>query len=132
MNFRIDFIFSYWIFFWFILYYFNLIKYSPKFAILLGIIIDLILLFAMIYYKTNIDIILKFILIILIIKIYPYYKMYKEPIKLIDIQVSILVFLIYLMWIHKNGNTMIDYYNKMAKSLIEGKSETPFMYFLKK
>ena len=51
MALRIDLVFSYWMFFWYILYAFKLTKYSPKFIIGLGIIENFIMLLLMFYYK---------------------------------------------------------------------------------
>jgi len=35
---RIDLVFSYWVYFWYILYAFKITNYSPKFPLILGLI----------------------------------------------------------------------------------------------
>jgi hypothetical protein len=131
MALRIDLVFSYWLFIWYILYYINLIKYSPKFVIGLGIIENFIMLLFMFYYKTKIDTIMYFILINTIIKIIPYYMMRNEHIKLSDIKATIIIFIIYCIWVYLNGGTVIEYHNKIFESLIYSKNETPFLHFIK-
>ena len=42
---RVDLVFSYWIYAWFILYFLNYIKYSPKFALTLGLLDNIVMLF---------------------------------------------------------------------------------------
>ena len=49
---RLDFIFSYWIFLWYILYFFTIVKYSPKFILYVAMI-DNVLLFSMLIYKKS-------------------------------------------------------------------------------
>ena len=70
----IDTIFSYWIFGWYLLYEFKYIKYSPKLALIIGLISNTILLFLMIIYKNNIINILLFCIVQLFIKIIPLWR----------------------------------------------------------
>ena len=65
---RIDYIFSYWIFLWWILYMLKIVKYNPKLAILLGIIENSVILIHKIAYKKYCSL-LPFIIINTIIKI---------------------------------------------------------------
>lgn len=127
MALRIDLVFSYWMFFWYILYAFKFTKYSPKFIIGLGIIENFIMLLLMFYYKTKSITIIYFIIINFFIKIVPFYMMLNEKIKISDIYATIVIFLIYSLWVYLNGETVIEYHNKIFDSLIYNKNETPFM-----
>jgi hypothetical protein len=127
MALRIDLVFSYWIFFWYILYAFNVTKYSPKIVIGLGIIENFIMLLLMFYYKTKKDTIIKFIIINFFIKIVPFYMILNDKIKITDIYATIFLFIIYSLWVYLNGETIIEYHNKIFESLIYNKNETPFM-----
>lgn len=94
-------IFSYWIFIWFILYYINFIKYNPLFILLCAYIFTF---FELIYLsKTKISNynFIKFIIINIIIKFLPILLIIKFPIKinLIDIYISIYLFIIYYLFI---------------------------------
>ena len=42
---RIDFIFSYWLFFWFLLYKFNITNYNPYIGLIIGLLSILLCLF---------------------------------------------------------------------------------------
>ena len=50
---RIDFIFSYWIFFWFVIYQMKLVSYNPKNAIIFSIWINVIMLLYLIHNKSS-------------------------------------------------------------------------------
>ena len=131
MTIRIDFVFSYWIFAWFLLYYFKITSYNPFFALIIASIENICLLFLMIYYKVNISHIIQFIIINFFIKMLPLIYLWKSKIILRDIIATFIFFLFYLLWLKINNQKDIfqaqkDIYN----SLIHGKSETPFMAFI--
>lgn len=130
MALRIDLVFSYWMFFWYILYAFKFTNYSPKFIIGLGIIENFIMLLLMFYYKTKSITILYFIIINFFIKIVPFYMMLNEKIKISDIYATIILFMVYSVWVYLNGVTVVEYHNKIFDSLIYNKNETPFMSFM--
>jgi hypothetical protein len=50
---RTDLVFSYWIYVWFILYIFNITSYSPKFALILGLFDNIIMLLLMFYFGSK-------------------------------------------------------------------------------
>lgn len=129
---RFDFIFSYWIFIWFILYLYNITSYSPKFALILGLLNNIIILLLMIRYKTNNIIIFNFIIINTLIKVLPIYYLRNEVIYEKDINISIILFLIFILWLHLNNKTLFSSIKTTYNSLIYGTYETPFMNLLKK
>ena len=104
---RTDLVFSYWIFFWYLLYALKLTKYSPKFALLFGIIDNIILLVLMIAFGSSKRTIFYFILINTLIKGLPYYTLIKEPIKLSDIYFTGLLLLVFVIWLHINKQSLI-------------------------
>ena len=114
---RSDFIFSYWIFAWFLLYYFNIVKYSPKFVIILGLIENFFLLMFLLIYKSSLYKITKFIVINTIIKVIPLYLVWNDKIINRDIYATIILFLIYLLWLYLNGG--IEYFYISYKKLIK-------------
>lgn len=81
----------------------------------------------MFYYKTKSITIIYFIIINFFIKIVPFYMMINEKIKISDIYATIVLFLIYCLWVYLNGETVIEYHNKIFDSLIYNKNETPFI-----
>jgi hypothetical protein len=129
---RADLVFSYWIYVWYILYMFKLTKYSPKFALLFGIIDNIILLFLMILFGSNKRTIFYFILINSLIKVLPYYTLKKEVIKLSDIYFTCVLLLIFIIWLHINKQSLIGNIQLIHNSLLYNKNETPFLSLLEK
>jgi hypothetical protein len=129
---RFDLVFSYWIYFWYILYAFKLTNYSPKFPLLLGLIDNIIMLFLMLMYGTSGRNIFYFVIINTLIKVVPLYYLRNELIKMKDIYFTIFIFLIFIIWLHINKQSLIGNIKLIHDSLLYGKDETPFMAFLKK
>jgi hypothetical protein len=102
-------IFSYWIFAWYILYEFKFIKYSPKLALILGLISNTTLLLLMIFYNNSIINILLFCLVQLFIKIIPLWRLRNN--KIYDLKSLVILFIIYMIWLFIN-NTNIYILNK--------------------
>jgi len=127
---RLDLIFSYWILAWYLLYITKITTYSPKFIIILGIIENTILLFFMIQNGSTIETIIKFIVLNTIIKIVPYYTIRNDKIREKDILASIIIFIIYIIWLYMNEETILKKYNNIYKSLIQNKNDTPGMIML--
>jgi hypothetical protein len=109
-------IFSYWIFAWYLLYEFKYIKYSPKLALIIGLISNTILLFLMIFYNNNIINILLFCIVQLFIKIIPLWRLRNN--KMYDIKSLCILFIIYMIWLFIN-NTNIFILNKIKMDKIK-------------
>jgi hypothetical protein len=129
---RIDLVFSYWIFMWYIIYLNKLTKYSPKFILGLGIIENIITFIFMIYFGATVGTLISFTLINIVIKIIPFYTLLNQTIQIQDINATILLFFIYCIWVYINGESVIEYQNKILDSLINNKNATPFMYMISK
>ncbi len=133
MTFRLDFVFSYWVFAWFLLYYFKLTSFNPLFALEIATIENIILLFLMIYYKVSIFNIISFLFINFFIKVLPLIYLWNIKTVKRDIIASIILFLIYLLWLfinNKKNALKIQY--EIYESLLHGKSDTPFLALTKK
>ena len=127
---RTDLVFSYWIYFWFIIYIFKWTTYSPKFALLLGVLDNIIMLILMILYGTSKRTIFYFIIINTLIKIVPLYYLRNEKIKMKDIWFTIIIFAIFVIWLHLNRQNLMGNIKLIHDSLIFGKDKTPFMAFI--
>ena len=127
---RIDLVFSYWIFIWYLLYAIHIVKYNPKFAIIIGIIENIFMFLTMIYFGSSYETLFYFIIINIFIKLIPYYTLIKTSITYNDIKVTLLLFLIYSIWVYINGHTVIEYQNKIFDSLINNKNQTPLMFLI--
>ena len=129
---RIDLVFSYWIYIWFILYIFKYTIYSPKFALTLGLLDNIVLLFLMFTWGTSVKTIIWFIIINTLIKIMPLYYLRTEPYKMKDVYFTMGLFLIYIIWLHINNQSLVGNIKMIHDSLLYGKNETPFMNLLSK
>jgi hypothetical protein len=128
--FRIDFIFSYWLFAWYLLYMARMTIYSPKFGLMIALI-EAVISFALL--KTaNSFTMFSTIIIVSCIKILPLITLWREPIRQRDIWVLFVWFVIYNVWLGVHGETMPSVYKKIQVLLDKNTDELPFMYVLSK
>jgi hypothetical protein len=127
---RGDYIFSDWIYVFWILYIFNLFTFfNPKLLLLFGFSVDIIIICLMFYYKTNLKkIVIPSIIIIIIIKIIPLYTLKDYTIQTRDFDYSLLLFFIYLLWIYKNNISLKKCYDTVREIILKNK---PLIYSLK-
>jgi len=129
---RFDLVFSYWIYLWYVLYIFKFTTITPKFAIIIGIIENTILLLLISIYGSNIKTIIKFLIMMFIFKLLPYYYVKDTKININNIIITFILFFVYLIWIHINNVNFKVSMKDIFDSLINNKNKTPFMYFFKK
>lgn len=130
---RLDFVFSYWIFAWFLLYYFKFTHFNPFFALEIATIENTIILLLMIYYKVPVYNIIIFLVINFFIKVLPIVYLWNTKIIMRDIIASVIIYLIYLLWLLINKQTNVfKVQHEIFDSLVHGKSDTPFMTLTKK
>lgn len=129
---RADLVFSYWIYFWYVLYAFKITTFSPKFPLILGLIDNIIMFVLMVLYGTSRRTIFYFILINSIIKVVPLYLLRNERIKLKDIYFTVFMFSLFVIWLHLNRQSLIGNIKLVHDSLLYGQDKTPFMDLLNK
>ena len=123
---RPDFFFSYWIFAWYLLYMFNIVKgYNPKFAIIVGVIENMCVILLMLYYKTKPIYLILFVVMFIIMKIIPLYTVWKSRITLKDIISTIVLFVVYLIWVNLNGKSLIELKNQTIDLVAHNKNTFP-------
>ncbi len=127
---RADLVFSYWIYLWYILYAFKITKFSPKFPLILGLIDNIIMLLLMLVYGTSKETIFYFIIINTLIKVVPLYYLRNEPVKWIDIYFTIFLFILFIIWLNINRQSLFGNIKIIHDSLLYGKNKTPFMAIL--
>jgi hypothetical protein len=112
---RPDFVFSFWIVAWYVFYELKITKYNPKIALIIAIIVNLIMLSTMIYFKNSWTNILSFCFINFVIKVLPLISLQNTEYKWIDFYAFIVLYIIYLLWITLNGMNIkqiaFGYYN---------------------
>lgn len=124
---RIDFIFSYWLFVWYLLYMVRITIYSPKFGLIIALIEGLI---SYMLLKTSSKIL--FAIVIICIKILPLITLWREPIRQKDIWALFVLVVIYNIWLGVHGETMLGVYKKIQVLLDKNTNQLPFMYILSK
>jgi hypothetical protein len=129
---RADLVFSYWIYVWFILYIFKITIYSPKFALVLGVIDNFIMLILMFLYGTSSKSITYFIIINTFIKVLPLYYLRNQNLKWSDIYFTFGLFIIFILWLHLNQQSLVGNLKLVHDSLLYDKGATPFLAFIKK
>ena len=134
MEARPDLIFSYWIIAWFLLYYFtSYIEYSPKFLLIIGLLFNSGVFLTMVYNKMNLYYLFTFFVAIFLLKLIPIYLLREENIEKRDVDASLVLFSIFLVYfvIFKGGITnSIQSFKKGFQKMTTGKTETPIMKML--
>jgi hypothetical protein len=126
---QMDFIFSYWIFFWYLLYIVGFINYNPKFAIICGLFENLFIMLLMIYYKTKKRLLFLFFIMFTLLKVIPLYSIWTTKIKWNDIIFTIFLFVLYLIWVKKS---FLDFKHQTLDLVLYNKNTLPGMMFLDK
>jgi hypothetical protein len=127
---RLDFIFSYWILIWYLAYVIKFTNISPKFALMFGVAENIAMFSYIAYVGTPISILMRFGFANLIIKIIPLYLLRGEPIRRVDVIMTLLIFGLYNTWLYVNGETFSRVVAQITDSLVHNKNETPFMKLL--
>jgi hypothetical protein len=129
---RIDLIFSYWIVAWYLAYIAKLTSFNPKWALILGITENILIVIALLFYSAAIRSIAMFILVNFIIKGIPLYTIYGTKATVRDIYAIFVLFVIHAIWVHVNGETVIGYSRKIFDSILHDKAKTPGMWLVEK
>jgi len=124
---RFDLVFSYWIFAWYLLYILNFTKYSPKFAVMIGILENVVLLIFMSLNGANRRTIGYFILVNTFIKLLPFYTLRHDTIRVKDIQATVILAIIYVGWIFLNNQSITGNYKLAYFSLTKNQDTMPFL-----
>jgi hypothetical protein len=126
---QMDFIFSYWIFFWYLLYIVGFINCNPKFAIICGLFENIVIMLLMIYYKTKTRLLFLFFIMFTLLKVIPLYSIWTTKIKWNDIIFTIFLFVLYLIWVKKS---FLDFKRQTLDLVLYNKNTLPGMMFLDK
>jgi hypothetical protein len=142
-NIRFDYLFSDWIFIWFVIYFLaGKTKNSPvaKFIYenmnpIIGLLVALfenIFLFALILiYNPNLELIFKFLLMMVIVKIIPIVLLYNNTnIRFIENSLSlIIIFTFYNLYLYIEDTNIHDIYKNTTVNVINNDNKTPFFRF---
>jgi hypothetical protein len=110
---RFDFVFSYWMFAWYVAYMVGLVPYNPSLFIILGGVVNLAE-----FFTDKIKNPRLFILVNIFIKVLPIVSLIRTPVRPVDIQAGFVYFATYLGWMFINKEDWL-------------KVRTPFTDFIK-
>ena len=128
---RFDFVFSYWIFLWYILYILKLVIYNPKWGLTISLIENTFALALMIFYKNSFINIFLFCFINLFIKILPLWTLRKTKYEINGIYSLIILFCIYLLWLKINNFDLLKNSNEWLEYIKKDNDPGPFSYYAK-
>jgi hypothetical protein len=131
---RSDFILSYWILAWFILYILGIVRTSPLFATILGLIENIGTLIYFIIMGAPLYNIIKFTIINSVIKGLPlWYMIVREPvIRIRSIIATGIMIILYYTWLLMNDMNLYKIYQLVGDGYIDGtntKRKTFFSYW---
>jgi hypothetical protein len=129
---RFDFVFSYWIFAWYLLYKLKITLFNPKFALTVGVLHNCIIFILMIYFKNSLINIFLFCLINLFIKIIPLWTLRNMKYQFIDVYATMILFILYLLWMDLNGTSYTTFINNSYYNLTHSGEGGPLTYYFNK
>jgi hypothetical protein len=125
-----QYIFSYWIFTWFLIYEVGWTKYNPFLLLCIGLIANVLTVFSMMYYRNDWVSILVYCFINTFLKVIPVFLLWGSKIKSRDFYASIGLFVIYLLFVYVNNK--MDIYFQVVESIQKNQPITPFTGTVKK
>ena len=134
---RIDFIFSYWILFWFIGYQLKIVPFNPKDAITIAICANIIMLLFLIYNKSSAYNIFKFSSINSVFKLIPFLLLYNTKTTAKDNYFFLFLLSLYIIWIYSNQvagsqtmyQTFDDIFIAYMKNGVKNNKQTILNYY---
>ena len=121
---RFDFMFSYWLFAWFLVHL-VVQSPSPKGLLWFGLLSEVVVLAIHIFYQTPAPLILFFVLYQILIKVIPLWMLRHEKIRLADFAFSGLLFVLYLKWLEINGTTLESVLQTSLQYMKDGVPSSP-------
>lgn len=142
---RFDFLFSYWIIVWFVLFYFTpanstepISKFirthlNPSLGFYMAFVENTATLLLLIIYNPEPWLIFKFICMIALLKGIPLYLLREYPVRWKpDTLVFVVMFGIYNLYLAWNGTNLYEVYERTITSIKKGDNKTPIYSFLAK
>ena len=129
---RIDYLFSYWIFIWSVLYILKLVSFNPKFALTIALLENVIKICTMIYYKIPWDKIVFFCIAIFFVKVLPLWSLRNYPYTKSQFMYTIVAFVMYSVYLHVNGKSVYSLFKQSYDDVKHNKFVGPLNYFLYK
>jgi hypothetical protein len=118
---RPDYIFSYWVLLWFLLYITKIIHYNPKPLFVFGLFFSVFQVIIMFAYKKEFSYIFAFVLANLLMKILPFYVLYKTKVNQQDYYSIIIIISMYIAWLKINNRNVYKFFIEYITPSDEGR-----------
>lgn len=137
-----SFLFSYWIFIWFLIYIFSfsfdtsIAKWiqnycNPLLVLRLALLENLFSFFMLYYYNTKSFILFKYVLVILILKVIPIYALRNTKINIVsNVTILVFLFLLYELYLQMYGTNVIEIYRDTYQHIINDDGKTPIFLLI--
>jgi hypothetical protein len=146
MNITWDFLFSYWLFIWFLIYYIlihiqnagiiiNFIKTfaNPIIGLVIASVENVFTLVLLIYKNNSPESTIKYLFAIVLFKLIPIYLLKPYTVNIFYSFISFLIlFIIYLIYVKMNNQNIVYIYQNVLKSILANKNDTPFFKMMSK
>jgi hypothetical protein len=107
---RLDLLFTNWIFIFFLLYILNLSSFNPLLLIIYANLINLIMFLNIILHKSSLFGIIIFIILTILFKLIPLWFLKNTIITSNDIIISFILLFIYLFYVNLNNKNVVKIY----------------------
>jgi hypothetical protein len=118
---RPDYIFSYWVLLWFLLYIAKIIHYNPKPLFVFGIFFSVFQIVIMFLYNKEFNYIFAFILANILMKILPFYFLYKTKVTRQDYYAIAISIFVYITWLKINNKNIYKFFIEYITPSDEGR-----------
>jgi len=135
---RPDYLFSYWILIWAIMYFFaqraketTASKFicenmNPMIALVFALLENIFMFIKILIYNPVPSLIVNFLFMMFFVKIIPIYLIRSYKIKIIEnITTFIFIFIVYIIYLFSNKTSVYDVYIEVEKSIFGNENKTP-------
>lgn len=110
---RLDFIFTYWIFTWYVLYSLRIVSVSPKLVLCIAVLSCAISFVVLLYRRIRPYNLIKFFSMNMILKFLPLYTLMSQDVSADQVIASLLVAIVYITYVNANNGSVYDTYKQL-------------------
>lgn len=113
-----SYIFSYWLFIWYLLFIFDITKYNPKLILQFALLHNIIVLIYQMLMNENICANGIFICGMIYLKVIPLYTIKDTKVNCYDLRVSVLVYLLFLGWLKIRNKELFEFQLNLMREFV--------------
>lgn len=120
-----SYIFSYWLFVWYLLYLFDITKYNPKLILQFALLHNIIVLIYQMLLNENICSNGVFICGMIYLKVIPLYTIKDTEVNCYDIRMSVFVYLLFLIWLKIRNKHLFEFQLNLMRDFVHDSNISP-------